>query len=253
MGVGSIVKMRHILCCAIAFVLLATGGIARQMRQWTPESLVGESSYVCNGLVLRVAPNGETSNKWDISTIGYSAEIKVLKSLKGNPISNLIVVRYFHTDPNRYSNGPEEICLEQGKRYRFYLSKDDNNPFYVPCRATGVDDGDSVELMSDKEPDDNKPYTEANVIELAGKYVESNLPGSFIDTNSALAAYKKLLCEFIGHEHETPVWTVQFERRNPKSASQTNHVSLADGPGVKVRISSDGSVRILKDKEPLYP
>jgi hypothetical protein len=92
------------------------------VNDWTPDELIEKSTLVCNGMPTEIVVTGETSEKRDYPTIGYSATIKVLKVLKGDPTVTTIKLHYFHLAPEVHiGNGPMEICLEQGKRYRIYL------------------------------------------------------------------------------------------------------------------------------------
>ncbi|MGA3171870.1 MAG: hypothetical protein ABSE62_12765 [Chthoniobacteraceae bacterium] len=137
---------------AVAVLFLAltasTGLYARAIRYWLPDELCERSSLVCDGMVLDVTPREfkeEKKNNGNTLPVRvYSAKVKVLSVLKGKPVDTLEMRFEVRDTRGMVTDGPREISLKEGEKYRFYLNQDANKNCYWGYLQGELDDAQSV-------------------------------------------------------------------------------------------------------------
>ena len=236
----------------LAVLALLTGEcIARVVGMWTPEELTEKSSFVCNGTPTEVVTNGETGTKGHalFPTVGYSAKIRVLKVLKGGPTIATITLRYFHIASGFQlvpgavmQDGPREICLEQGRRYRLYLRRSEEQQVYVPClMGASIDDGSSAEAFAEGQADDSKPFTIGEAVKMAEDYLKKNRPDTAIESSATFAQYWSEGC-WDAKPMSPPYWEVTFYRKAPGGVPSTYIETIKKGPVAVIRLENDGKL-----------
>lgn len=187
---------RYLLPIAAAFLLGAAIAAARPVKMWTIDELAARSAVVANGLVLNVSPDGPAPPKRLLSNTpvpqqAFRAQVKILAAFQGQPAA-AIAVRYNATDMEKarmIMNGPREIFLEKGKRYRFYLNPAPDGDGYVGALAGEFDDGSAVQALAPGVADDAKPVTLERAVEIARAYVAAHWPaGRPIPEHTAASA-----------------------------------------------------------------
>lgn len=220
---------------------------ARIVNQPSPEELANKSTLVCNGTPTEIATNGETSLKphsaFNLQTLGYWAKIKVLKVLKGDPMVSTITLHYFHLAPGvEIGNGPIEICLETGKRYRFYLRQEKDSTTYAPCLMGDFDDGPSVEAFTVKQTDDSKPLTKTEAVKMAEDYLKIKHPEIDFDPIVTTAWYFNDGC-WDSRTTSPPCWRLVFWQRVSSNPPPRNDLGRMSGGAVAdVSILGDGEI-----------
>ncbi len=145
---------------ALAFILIyaisASSLSARPVRIPKPEELADKAILICNGLVESII-EGNTEKgpggSWD-SITHFTAKIKILHVFKGQAPPE-IEIKY-HLGPN-VPNGPIQVSLIKGERFRFYLKNGMSESSFVGVLEGKYDDGFAVEPLAPKEPDDGAP------------------------------------------------------------------------------------------------
>jgi hypothetical protein len=217
------------------------------VNQFSPEELANKSTLVCNGTPTEIATNGERSFKphsaFDLQTLGYTANIKVLKVLKGDPTVSTITLHYFHLTPGlEIGNGPIEICLETGKRYRFYLRQEKNSTIYVPCLMGDFDDGLSVEAFTVKQTDDSKPLSKAEAVKMAEDYLKNKHPEIDFDPIVTTAWYFNDGC-WDSRTTRPPSWRLVFWQRVSSNPPPRNDLErMSAGAVADISILGDGEI-----------
>jgi hypothetical protein len=129
----------------LLFACLSITAQARLMRVWQPEELAALAEVICEGTPTSVTFTADKVVMQDVPMRIYLAKIKVAAKTKGD-VSEEIELRFRREDHGNgmaISNGPEQIRLEVGKKYRFYLKKGEKG-IYVGVLDDSYDDGFAV-------------------------------------------------------------------------------------------------------------
>ena len=211
----------------VAFMLLSHAmASARIYATASPDDMAGPSTLICNGVVESITDAG-TGKNVDHSEMGmFTAKIKVLHILKGKAGDEL----EFQYKNNEWliPNGANQIQLEKGKRYRFFLKNGATPSYFVGVLEGAVDDGSAVEPLLPNEPDDCAYVTKDEVMQIVQKWMAENYPN--IPYAADHATWQKLHAE----SHQ-PYWVINTSNRSDGSWS----VSI-------VKVSPQGSE--LEDK-----
>jgi hypothetical protein len=235
-----------------ALALLTRKGTARVIPNWMPEQLIEKSTFVCNGMPTEVVTNGETGDKEGERALGYSATIRILKVLKGDPTIATITLRYFRlAPPLRIINPPPGICLEEGKRYRFYLRESKEQHTYVPCLMGSSDDGFSVEAFTGEQADDSKPFTKTEAVKMAEEYLKKNRPDIAIEPSATDAFYWSDGCW--DGKTKPPIWSVIFYGQVPGVAPPNHLAATSRGAVARIWVLSDGSLVFHNPNDGQFP
>jgi hypothetical protein len=168
--------MTKTLALALIYAISASSLSARGVRVPGPDELAAQSTLICNGLVESIAEDGTDKghvNPWE-SVNHFTAKIKVLHVFKGDAPAE-IEIKY-PLGPNGLGNGPIQIQLTAGARFRFFLKSGPNAPYYVGVLDGQYDDGFAVEPLSPQEPDDSAYIPQAEAIAIAKQWVKDNHP-----------------------------------------------------------------------------
>ena len=144
------------LAFVLVYAISASSLSARLFRIPTPEELAQKATLICNGRVESITEGRTdkgTGGSWDSITF-FTAKIKVLHVFKGEAPSE-IEIKY-RSGPN-VPNGPIQVDLIKGERFRFYLKKGMGESSFVGVLEGKYDDGFAVEPLPPKEPDDGAP------------------------------------------------------------------------------------------------
>ena len=132
------------------------------VKAGTHDELTDRAKVICNGLVEKAAPTGHDST---ITFLGsekfpvhiWHARIKVLAKFKGEAPPEIDLF-YPQLDPAHImGNGPEQIDIQPGQRYRFYLKPALDGKGFVGTLDGDFDDGFAVEPLMKNEPDGSPP------------------------------------------------------------------------------------------------
>jgi hypothetical protein len=130
---------------------------ARPVPGWTQEQLTYKSRVVCTGVVVKVVA---TSERYRIQLLTNMpdrvhtmiATVKLTAVIKGN-IPSTFQIHYPQVDEDEVvANGPVQIDLAIGKRYRFYLNPVSGKKWYVGALAGEFDDGAAVQPLDPPPP-----------------------------------------------------------------------------------------------------
>ncbi len=146
----------------LSFFLFLLGSqflTARPVQGWTQEQLTYKSQVVCIGVVVKVVA---TSEKYRIQLLTNTpdrvhtmiATVKVITAIKGNVPASLQIHYPQLDEDDVVVNGPIQINLAVGKRYRFYLNPMAGKKWYVGALAGEFDDGAAVQPL---DPDVSPP------------------------------------------------------------------------------------------------
>ena len=148
-------KMKTAVFISVGLFLLTELASARPLGIIiTPQELSDKADVVFTGAVLQVKETGLKSEKKlgqnePIPTKQYKALIQVEQVEKGSP-SGKISLLYFSVDWDKLgtalTDGPWEIYLSEGKRYKFYLKRSSSDAEnYLSVLDGEFDDGSAVE------------------------------------------------------------------------------------------------------------
>lgn len=223
-----------------ALALLTRESEAQGIQRWTPETLIEKSTLVCNGIPTEVVTNGEAGDKEGKPTVGYSATIRVLKVLKGDPKIATITLRYSHVAPQgAVRNSPLEFCLEEGKRYRFYLRESPEGQVYVPCLTGTSADVFSVEAFTGEQADDSKPFTGTEAVNMAEECLKKNRPDIAIEPSATFTFYWLGGCGT--GALNPPLWIMTFYSKVPGAAPRNSAEARSGGEVAIIDLSGDGN------------
>jgi len=142
---------------AVTALFLLTGqfAFARILQGVTPEELFERAEVVFIGTVLQIEETGlkgekKRGEREPIPTKQYKAVIQVEQVKKGTAPKRINML-YFSTDWDRLGtlhvmiNGPWEIQLLEGNRYKFYLKRSSTDgESYIGVLDGEFDDGSAV-------------------------------------------------------------------------------------------------------------
>jgi len=172
-----------VACAGLIFMGLFPQAEARPVQQWLPDQLTDKAQIVCNGIPVKVTI---TDQKGQIQLLTnapdpiriVSATIKVLGTIKGH-VNPEIEIHYPNLDDealrakgiNGVINGPQQIYLQTGQRYRFYLNPVPGHTWYVGALNGEFDDGFAVQELGAKESDADTPLLKDEAVKIATDYL----------------------------------------------------------------------------------
>lgn len=130
---------------------------ARLVAQPSTEELAGLADVVCIAEVLTVTPTGRTGRKslgqHEVPTLEYSAQLRVLDTEKGAP-AQTIEFRFFNVKlyDGLKMDSPADISLRPGGKYRFYLYRGKDAPYYLNVLEGRYDDMPAVQRIPAARP-----------------------------------------------------------------------------------------------------
>jgi hypothetical protein len=191
------------------------------LHEWTSEELDAKAQVVCTGSVTCVVVGNEKFNQRGKGNESFPmrtviATIKVSKCTKGN-VGPQIKFRYPNLDVDAVRAGnidlisaPMQFNLSVGKRYRFYLNPSRRTAQYVSALAGDVDDGLTVQDLTENESTSRPPLLQGEATRLATTYLLHRRPSFKIDS-------KWIFVHFEGVGGLPPRWFVQFDDKgSPK-------------------------------------
>ena len=145
----------------------------------SPEELEKGSTLVCNASVESVVDTGKpATGKW-VPEKRMEAKLKVLHVFKGEAAPE-IVVAYRTIDWKRVNevvdDGPQEIQLKVGGRYRFFLVPDQAPGVFLDVQWKTPDEFYAVQPLGGTERDDNPCLGSSGASKIAAAYVQAHTP-----------------------------------------------------------------------------
>ncbi len=203
---------RHLLGRVFLLLLCSMPGVeARLVRFWSPDELAAKAQIICNGIPVKVTV---TDQKSQIPESGNNslpvrivvATIKVLSTFKGK-VGSEIELRFpaldFSALPGHVIlDGPEQIDLTVGQRYRFFLNPAADHSWYVSALEGNQDDRSAVEPLDLHESDTNPPLFKDEATRLATDYLLQHHPFFGSDFKWVIPTFDSLVA--------SPHWNVEF-------------------------------------------
>ena len=138
--------MKAIFATLLLFTCVTHLHARKAGKYWYPDELTDKSTLVCDGLVLDVT--GPIPNPISSKNL-CTAKIKVLSVLKGAAVDTL----EFRYHVVFAMNGPRNLSLRDGEKWRFYLSKDPRENYYWGCLEGDYAEAQSVGPIPDSAED----------------------------------------------------------------------------------------------------
>ncbi|HUH84224.1 MAG TPA: hypothetical protein VLX85_06415 [Stellaceae bacterium] len=183
--------LRSITACFVALVALSSAAVAASVPATvlaarvpvtTPDELPPRADLVVNAVPTRIATTEERRTKGGdpaVPTRLMVAHLAVLGVLKGSapgeielhfPILDVAAVR------GAVINGPRDVELQSGRRYRFFLRAVPGKSRYVTALDGELDEGGAVQPLNDREGDASPPLLRQEAADRVGDYVKSGRP-----------------------------------------------------------------------------
>lgn len=163
------------MALVLFFVLSISSVFARIILVPKPEEMADQATLICNGVVEAITENSidkDLVRPWD-SVTHLTAKIKIVHVFKGNAPPEIEIA--YRSGPHP-PNGPYQIHLTEGERYRFFLKNGKSGSSFVSVLDKQYDDGFAVEPLAPKEPDDSPYVSEKEAKALVEQWLKQNHP-----------------------------------------------------------------------------
>jgi len=224
--------IRSARACFTVVVLLAFpfAALAAAVLVATPDELTARAEIVVNAIPTKIDLTDERGYKADsaVPTRLVVARLKVIGIVKGSAPGE-IELRFPVLDIKAISgaliNGPLDVTLDRGRRYRFYLRTVSGQSWYVTVLDGELDDGTAVQPLDDREADGSAPLLRAEAMKRAADYVTSSLPSADIAHMLVEARYR----------WSEPSWSFSYFFRDPATYP-------AGASDAQIIVAGDGSI-----------
>lgn len=183
--------LRSIAACLFALVAsslpASAAGVpatvlAERAPVTAPDELLARADLVVNAVPTRVAATEERGNKGGDPAVPARfvvAHLAVIGVLKGSA-PEAIELRFPALDVGAVRgvliNGPLDVAVEPGRRYRFYLKAVPGESWYVTALDGALDDGGAVQASQRDETDASPPLLRQQAAKRAADYIKSHRP-----------------------------------------------------------------------------
>lgn len=149
---------------------------------WKPEVLEANATVICSGKVLSM----EEGQKVDpsVGDVMVRAKVKILHVFKGQAPAEM-EVRFREYSGYLELQGPVEVELRTGQRYRFFLTAESLKHGFIGVRIERND----AALLGPNEPDNNSYLPEKDAIAIAQDYARSKHLEDKVNFAAANALY----------------------------------------------------------------
>jgi len=183
--------LRSIAACFIALVALSSPALAASLPVTvlaarvpiiTPDELLPRADLVVNAVPSRVVATNERGVKGGDAAVptrlvvAHLAVVGVLKGSAPDEIELHFPVLDVSAIHGALINGPLDIALEPGRRYRFYLKAVPGESWYVTALDGEMDDGGAAQPLHRDQTDASPPLLRQDAADRAADFVKSRRP-----------------------------------------------------------------------------
>ena len=171
----------RILALMVLFLALPGRAAAREPVAAAPDDLLTRADLVVNAVPTKIVRTDVKGQKGDstVPTRLVVARLRVVGVLKGSA-GGEIELHYPVLDVGAVhgalANGPLDLAIDTGRRYRFYLHQAAGESWYVTALDGELDDQSAAQPLSRKEANDSPPLLRAEATERAAAYLKQRLP-----------------------------------------------------------------------------
>jgi hypothetical protein len=177
------VPSRDLAIVAALFLMLGGCAQARAFRLPTPDEMDKASTLVCNAVVESITDTGKPDNQGNWTQKRMEAKLKLLHVFKGNASSE-ITISYRALDLSHdqfVDDGPQDIQLKVGGRYRFFLVPDQVPGVYTDVQWQTSDEEFAAQPLGAQEHDDSPYIGQEEAAKIATDYVQAHAPKILTD------------------------------------------------------------------------